>query len=691
MKLLNILLKPIRFSEKAAVIFGAVFLTLFVSASVFMTLFFELPLTAVIAALAVLSFAFFKMKLHTLIVKLPVIYHITAALVFAYMAHGFYRYTDGSTLYMAASSAACGMVVFAIAEIVSAVLLGFLSDGPHPRNFLWALASVFPLLFTTIVYVPSETYFTNQKDFLFVYFDFAQNKYVEAAVLILIVSLCACVLKEKAFRVFTALCVGLTLCVYCQYVFMNGDLPASFGDPVDWDSLLAKKIVNAVIWCVLLFLPLLYVFISGKIKAAAKIAAVRNAHVLAGVFIGGVQLISLIVMIVSSEHSLFTHERYRLEGSEQYVVSSEKNVITFIIDTADRHYFDDAYEQDPEKFAFLKDFTYYTNACMMYDSTYLSIPQMLSGTAQLPENDIYKWLDETWSSEPCETFYSRLHEENYKVNVFGDFSYDYSAFAGKIDNCVFQEDRETSVNYESLFMNINALSAFRYMPLAFKQDYYEKVDGLDHILLNGSSCKTDNSEFLSGLDLKCADTTQNCFIVQHIMGAHEHTSLPVPERVSICLDILKEYTDQLKEMGLYDDAVIIVTADHGEHLKPNNTPIWYIKPAGAHNDEMQYSAAPIHHSDYLATVIEAAGLKRESDGDLFGRSIFDIPEDEQRERLMFQRYGFKYAGEIDFKRCTDRNHLGAAYGYYFTGDREDLVRREEKGPPDVLLELKEAY
>ncbi|MBR1752351.1 MAG: hypothetical protein IJ740_16030, partial [Ruminococcus sp.] len=397
MPLLKMLLRPISESNTVGLIYSLLLILLFVSSSVFMTVFFQLALPAVIAALVLLCFLFYRIKLHTMLIKLPVIYHIIALLAFAYMAHGFYRYADGSRLYMIASSAACGMVFFSLIETVSAALLSFLSDGAHPKNFPLALATVFPLLFTVIVYVPSETYFMNSKDFLFVFFDFAPYIFIKAAVFILIASVAACALNDKAFRGFSAAAVGLTLCVYCQYAFMNRGLPSALGEPMDRGSMLSREIINSVIWVLLFLLPIAFLLISGRVKAIKGNAIARNAHVLAGLFIGGIQLLSLAVLIFTADHSLSTHERYMLDGDEQFVVSGNKNVITFIIDASDRHYFDDIYEQEPERFDFLKDFTYYNNACMMYDATYLSIPQMLSGTTETPEYDLNAWLKETWS------------------------------------------------------------------------------------------------------------------------------------------------------------------------------------------------------------------------------------------------------------------------------------------------------
>ena len=691
MALLKFFLRPIPEKKYTAPIAGAVLMLLFSAASVYMTVFFELPLIPVAAALAVLCAVFFRIKLHCLTVRLPLIWHIISLLVFAYMAYGFYSFPMGETAYTLVSAAACGTVCFSLTEIAAAAVMGFLSDGAHPESFAAALGAVFPLLFTVFAYVPSETYFSNSKDLLFVFADFAPYIFIRTAVFTLIAAAAMCTLKAEVFRIVTGVTVGLTLCVYCQYIFMNGSLPSALGEPVDWEKLGAGRAVNTAVWCLLLALPVVYAALTLRSKALGGNAAVRYAHVLAGLFIGGVQVISLVVMIFTSGRSLSAHERYMLDNSEQFVVSDKKNIVTFILDAADRHYFDDMYEKEPERFGFLKDFTYYDNACMMYDATYISIPQMLSGTEELPEYDLGEWLNSSWSSDPCEAFYSRLHEAGYRVNVYGDFAYNCNPFAGKFDNCLYQTEDTIRVNYDNVYKNLNALAAYRYMPMILKESFVSEVEDLDRAIVYENTSIMDNKAYLESLDLKVSDSGSGYFIVEHLLGTHWQAGGTVPERVSDCLDVLKRYTDQLKELGLYDSSTIIVTGDHGEHFGKDSVPIWYIKPAGAHNDEMQVSHAPIHHTDFLATCIAAAGLKKDTDGSLFGRSVFDIGEDEQRERLVFQRFGFDYAGEIEFKRCFGPDHQGAAYGYYFTGTREDLAAREAAGPPDIVLELSEGY
>lgn len=663
---------------------------LFAAATVYISMFIGLglPIAAVLAAAE--AFLVIRFDLCGKALCMPLIFHIISLCISAYTAFSLYSYFEGSLVSRAFAAASAVYLVYFITAILFSVLSDKQTDeAPEKGRFLKAAAAFMPLLITVVVYIPSETYFNNRKDYLHVFFDFAPYILIKTVVFTLIAGFTACALNRRLFRILSSLLIGLTLCVYCQYVFMNGDLPSTVGTEIDWDKLRGKMILNAVIWVVLLTLPLIYMLVSSRIRVLKNSSAAANVPYVLCAFIGGIQLLSLIMLIFTTNGTLVSHERYVLLDDEQFTVSGKKNIITFIIDAGDSDYFEAEAEEHPEKFEFLKDFTYYNNACMMYDSTNLSIPQMLSGSTKAPEDNVYEWYENIWSTDTCREFYSRLHENNYKANVFGIFSYTYAPLNGIIDNCAYAHEETVEVDKLSLNKVMNKWSAFRYMPLIFKKSY-EPVPNEDGNIVRMPICNITNDYFCDSLDLKISDSDQNYFIVEHTEGTHSSAGRVKPTR-EITLKILNKYIDQLKGLGVYDDAVIIITADHGEHVKPDNMPIWYIKPAYAHNEKMQTCSAPIHHTDYLATCLEALGLYREGDSELFGRSIFDIDENEQRERLVFQREEFPYVGKLDWKKWSDSFHPGALYGYYFTGTKKELAEHEKTSPPDILIELDSSY
>ena len=79
-----------------------------------------------------------------------------------------------------------------------------------------------------------------------------------------------------------------------------------------------------------------------------------------------------------------------------------------------------------------------------------------------------------------------------------------------------------------------------------------------------------------------------------------------------------QYLERMKQLGVYDDATIIVTGDHGtwwltnDELTSASCPILLVKPAAKSGGDpakpLVSSVAPVSHSDILGTIRASAGL-----------------------------------------------------------------------------------
>ena len=67
------------------------------------------------------------------------------------------------------------------------------------------------------------------------------------------------------------------------------------------------------------------------------------------------------------------------------------------------------------------------------------------------------------------------------------------------------------------------------------------------------------------------------------------------------------YMEQMKALGIYDDATIIVMADHGRFDEGVAFPTFVLKTPGAHG-AVQTSAASASQAQLHATILAAAGL-----------------------------------------------------------------------------------
>lgn len=669
--------KRIKLSEKAGKAVGIVFSMLFaVSLAVFCYLSLKLSIILCVAVFLLICIPFIVFKYYRLINNNTVILHFVcmAAAVYLAFINGEAFILDSQQLQIL-SYAASGLTFLCFFEFIAGLIMNFSGGKNYPENFSKALLCVFPMFFTAIVYIPSEMFLNNCMEFHYNYIDFAPYIFIKTAIFTFVLSVIVCSFDAKGFDILTKLAAGITLCIYCQYMFMNNDLSPEIGAATDWSALTVQMIVNAFIWLLLIILPFALGFILKRINYVKKHKLLLNLHITTTAFLGAIQLASLIVLITLSFDTLSSNV-VSLHNEEQFTVSGNKNIITIIVDAGDQEYFDRARTEQPERFECLKDFTIYTNTCMMYDSTHYSIPQMLTGETSYPEGDGTEWQKNIWQSERAKAFYTRLHDNNYKVNVFGDFLYDYNPLYGKADNLRAVTSEDITIDYERLFQSIDNLAAYRFLPLAAKSPFEPLGDSINSPVNISNKCIYYNKPFLEALDLKKSDDSLNYFIVEHVIGTHRFNP-PLDQAINESLDIINRYIAQLKELGLYNDAAIIITADHGEHTKPGNTPIFFMKTPGEEHDEIKYNEAPIYHTDYLASCLRIGGLWQDGDEELFGRAVTDIPENEQRTRLVFARCWYDRADEDG----------RTAYGYYYTGDRYELERREKSDDPDITLRL----
>jgi len=99
-----------------------------------------------------------------------------------------------------------------------------------------------------------------------------------------------------------------------------------------------------------------------------------------------------------------------------------------------------------------------------------------------------------------------------------------------------------------------------------------------------------------------------------------------------CFKIVYDYLDQLKALGLYKDATIIITADHPDYVgddltKPMHAAL-FVKPGGVEGTPLAYSHAPVCPDELPGTVMEGLFGNREG----FGPGYLDMKEGDPADR-----------------------------------------------------------
>ncbi|MBP0974998.1 MAG: sulfatase-like hydrolase/transferase, partial [Oscillospiraceae bacterium] len=461
----------------------------------------------------------------------------------------------------------------------------------RPAQFWKGLVISSAFFFTLIVFLPSEMYFNLSDEFHYTFRDFAPYVFKWMLLCTLAAAVWFCNIRGRVLRVLTKLFTGLLLCIYCQYMFMNRSLPVLGVETVSWDAMTGQFLINGIIWLLLLAAPFLLEPLIRKLRKNPARRAVPGVCLLISCALGTIQLLILAVLMLTSKDTSVLESIHMPSCSNQFVVSRNQNIITFIFDMMDQKYYDEIYRTHPEQFDCMKDFTCYTNTAMEYDSTYLSIPAMLTGANTYPQTNVPDWYREICSAEPAQTFYQRLHDHNYTVNTFGQFcffDYDYSVFSDLFDNLSDFSQDDLFIDSGLLDHGINTMIAYRALPLFFKQFVDIRNEfGNDAVILK-NQCYYENTFFLEHAVLEPAQTDQNYFIVQHLNGTHQFTRGSFKENLQRSIEIANQYIVQMQEAGVYDDALIIITADHGEHAHPDNMPIFYIKRPHETHSELQF-------------------------------------------------------------------------------------------------------
>ena len=141
----------------------------------------------------------------------------------------------------------------------------------------------------------------------------------------------------------------------------------------------------------------------------------------------------------------------------------------------------------------------------------------------------------------------------------------------------------------------------------------------------------------------------------------------------------------MKELGIYEDATIIITGDHAAALsdskmigsansKDDGTRVtaMLFKKSGDAGTALATSSAQISQDELWNTIFESEGLLEEKDGE----SFFDIPEGENRERrYIFEMYKNSKNNDLKYNRL---------YEYRITGNANDAKNWEIVSETDVI-------
>lgn len=460
-------------------------------------------------------------------------------------------------------------------------------------------------------------------------------------------------LRGRVFDLFICLTLSLLIGIYLQSTFFNASIGQLLGNPLWWNDLgVPLVIINLIVWIAVF----VFVFVTG-LKRKEKIARFfKRFSLFVPALIIVVQLIALFSILPAPNtwnENKASGTRLVLTESNRFQVSRNSNIIVFCLDTLDNSYIDRISQSDPSFFKDFDGFTRFTDTVAQYNSTFPAVISYMSG---VPYDTTVTSAQYTDSAYRQSLFPADVHEQGYSVDLYMESAYMYAdgrVFEGVADNLEY-----TSFEFDvaKTLGNLTKLSSLKSAPLALKFAFWLSTDTFStaegaNVVGGASPYGTDDARFYQNLREQKLEVVNEPghFAYYHLNGPHSPWNLDAQaryveegtstlEQAKGSFFILKEYLQQMKDLGLYKDATIIIMGDHpaasgSTHLSYPMMVGLMVKPAGAEGNPLQTNTAPVALDNLGATCIAAAG----GDTTQWGRTFFEIPEKEIGSRHYYRR------------------------------------------------------
>ena len=568
-----------------------------------------------------------------------------------------HRVVDGQVVFAALAAEAAGDAGSGAENVEAAQRAKEAKKGPGfaKRLLLSLLISLFTVA-TVCVVAPYEIVAGSESSLLFTLSDIWLPLALAAAAITVVLALVLSLFKGRVFDILLILVFVLGLCCYVQALGLNMKLPVADGNAVDWSNFTKITLGTGLVWLVLIGAFLLL----GHKKAGLNRALICILSI-ALLLVQGAGVASLFIEdakeAAAAAQAGEKVELYQMEDG-LFSVSKKANVIVFVLDTFDTAYLNNVLADDPTALDAFTGFTYFENSAGGMIPTRYGVPFLLTGVYPQVGEDYATWRSQRYARS---SMVQDIDEAGYSLGLYSDSLQMPDEVKQLAMNIHPLDNRK--LNIPGLLKSMYRCALYRDMPWILKSRFWYYTDQVN-IAVVSSKDQDDDSlvpytmndalyfQQLRDRGLTADDKAdKGAFRLIHLIGAHPPYTMDAEgndigdvkeiEQEKGSLNLVSYYLNQLKELGLYNDSTIIVTADHGEWfltLEPIQTPtspMILVKPAGQTEEEMnaplQVSHVPTGHADIPATIMEAIL----GEASTYGDTVFDIP-DSPRTRLYYQ-------------------------------------------------------
>ena len=565
------------------------------------------------------------------------------------------------------------------------------------------------LLLTTLFFSPLEVVARNAGEFFFPLSNVWWPQLLVCLAGALLLTLLMLLLPARAGLTVAAAMLGLGLAAYVQILFLNGLIPSMTGKAIDISS--SEKILNLVLWIVITLLAVVLVFLFSK--------KFRKNTELALCAVAGALIVMQLAGFVSSALTMDTkttkdRQNHVLSARGQFDLGSESNVVVFVMDTADGAWAREMLDRWPDLKDTLSGWTWYPNATSRYNRTYPALTYMLTGQTCHFDRPVPTYVDEAFTNGAA--FLKNLSDAGVDTRILTP---DPDLVSDQADPYIANAVNYDYADFGNLYLPrlekvLLRIAVYKSAPYLFKNyGLYDMnyVNTASFKIHNDPETKYGNYDYefyakLKSNGLTVSDTNKKAFRFYHTAGTHigvfwGEDLVPDPNRVGTgdypaalrgCFKNVEEYIARLKDLGLYDQTTIIVTADHGSNFgvpygqplerTTTATPIMMVKYAGSDlTQPLQENKAPVSQDELFSTVEQALSAAPSGLGS--GKTFKDFTEGEARDRFYdFIAYHDHLAGEIAVREYLIDGDAEDIANYHLTGNWWDVLYSVQPISPD---------
>ncbi len=531
----------------------------------------------------------------------------------------------------------------ALAFLPGPVRSFLLDDRPFRERLGLALAVAFSVAFTFFIFGPYDLFLRN-RDILPMTFGAVWLPILLAGLGVFVGLLALLLLlRGRLFEMAVSWVAGALIAGYLQGNFFNVYLGQLTGNPIPWEEFLFHGLWNAVLCLVIASVPSI-IFRFSKVLW-------KGFCLIAPSLLTVVQVISLIVTLSGASDLREVTAVSYLSVEGMYDVAPKDNIIVILLDRLDEQYIEGILQEDPTFFDNLDGFTHYTNNISCYARSYPSVINMFTGAVTDYGVEADRFATAAYKNS---TFLPDIKKQGYGSKLYMAPEYTYTdifqlkGLADNISSGVMQTDKTESVK------EFWKLSLFRYAPHVLKPGFWSHTGNYMELVQMEQDPQRyveNDVEFFENMQLqglRIAGPQKN-FVYYHLAGMHtpyrwdENGQALPPGQATLSQHAkgtfkkVGQFLDQLRQLGVYEDANIIITGDHGKSLDildlegPVRTGL-FVKRRGE-TGPLKTSNAPLNPANFRASIIEMTGMET----DAYGPAYWEVPEDASVVRMFYYR------------------------------------------------------